>query len=53
MERLKNMKRLLAQAKLDLENNRLYIEDLELSIKHFEKNFPGQPEVRQDEIRFD
>lgn len=51
MERIKNLKRLLAEAKANPENNQLYIEDLKLSIKMFERQAPV--EVRNDEIKFD
>jgi hypothetical protein len=51
--RLIRLREYLANAMLDPENNKLYIQDLELSIKYFKKlNLGAEIEVRQDEIRF-
>lgn len=51
--RLIRLREYLASAMLDPISNKLYIEDLQLSIKYFKKlNLGAEIEVRQDEIRF-
>ncbi len=52
-ERLAKLKRYLKEAQLEPENNELYIADLKLSIKHFERLNLNEVEVRNDEVKFD
>ncbi len=52
-ERLMRLKRFLKEAQTNPENNELYIADLKLSIRHFERLNLGEIEVKHDEIKFE